>query len=130
MSAPWMGQARVRISEWPAGGRAGSAPRRAFPAGAELHGLARERDVNRRLDSLDESLRLAARTHLPSYCANLVRVRSNYRGGLHELVDHVGGLDRTRGEAVADVHDCELRVVVIAHDQLLVRGDAGVAREA
>ncbi len=57
---------------------------------------------------------LAARAHLATHGADLVRVRGDHRRGLDQLVGHVRGLDRAGGEAVADVHDGELRLVVVA----------------
>src|ERR1022692_1964044 len=109
--------------------RVRSAPRHAFSVGVELHSLARARNVSRNLDGLHEGFRLAARPNLAADGPDFVGVRWDHRSWLHELIDHVGGLHGAGGEAVAHVHHGELRVVVVAHDPLLIRDDAGVAGE-
>src|SRR6185312_3878778 len=105
------------------------ATRRALAVRVVLHRLARERQVGGNLHRLEERLGLAARAHLAVHRAHLVGVRRDHRGGLHQVVDHVGGLGRADGEAVADVDHRELRVIVVAHDALHVRRDARVPRE-
>ena len=59
-----------------------SAPGRASSLAVELHRPARQRDVDRHLDRLDEGLGLAARAHLAADGADLVGMRGDHRAGL------------------------------------------------
>ena len=45
---------------------------------------------------------------------------------LHEVIDYVGGLFRSGGERITDVHHHKSRTVVILHDQLLLGSNASV----
>src|SRR5450830_259332 len=108
-----------------ASGAAGSAQ----AVGIKLQCLVRQRYIGRHLAGLQKSLGLAARAHLAAHRAHLVGVREDHRGGLDQVIDHVGRFGGAGGEAIAHVHHGQLGVVVVAHHTLMIGQDAGVARQ-
>src|SRR5688500_10088729 len=103
-----------------------SAPAGASAVVVEFHRLAAEGDMHRYPDGFPETLGLGARQHLAVLRCNLVRVRGDHRIGLDQVVDHIGRFRGARSEAVTDVHDSELGLVIPADDQLLLGRNARI----
>ena len=82
--------------------------------------------MHRNVDGLSEDICFGACNHIPILRCRFIGMGGDDGGRFDQIVDYIGCFSRSCREGVADIHNHQLRLVLIRDNSLLFRGHPGI----